>query len=51
MVQRLRLHASTAGARVRSLVEELRSRMPHGVAKKKEGERERMGSQGAELGN
>ena len=34
VVQWLRLHASTAGAQVRSLVWEIRSRMPRGVAKK-----------------
>ena len=33
-VQWLRIHASTAGARVRSLVTELRVHMPRGAAKK-----------------
>ena len=36
VVQWLRLHASTSGDRVRSLVGEVRSCMPQGAAKKKE---------------
>ena len=35
-VQWLRLHASTTGRMVRSLIEELRSYMPHGQKKTKE---------------
>ena len=44
MVQWLRLHASTAGAQVRSLVGELRSCMPHGVVKKKKKKKKRRGT-------